>query len=91
MRESEGACFGAEVEEYGYRCRAKAFEFGPFAAGQEAGWDVGEVAHIYVYDAGLAEDHFPDEETDFEGKVGEHLEDDFGYVDVGVLKKKKNI
>lgn len=79
MRESEGACFGAEVKEYGDRCRAKAFEFGPFVVAPAKGsWVVGEVAHVYVYDAGLVEDCFPDEETDFKGKVGEHFEDDCG-------------
>jgi len=26
VRESEAACFGAEVKEYGDRCRAEAFE-----------------------------------------------------------------
>lgn len=41
---------------------------------------MGEVAHVYVYDAGLVEDCFPDEETDLEGKVGEHLENDFGWI-----------
>jgi hypothetical protein len=43
-------------------------------------WFVEEVAHVYVYDAGLVEDCFPDEETDFEGKVGEDFENetDFG-------------
>jgi hypothetical protein len=43
-------------------------------------WFVEEVAYVYMYDGGLVEDCFLDEETDFEGKVGEHFEneDDFG-------------
>ena len=79
MCESEGACFGAEVKKYGDRCRAKAFEVGPFvvAPAPKDSWVVGHVAHVYVYDAGLVEDCFPDEETNFEGKVGKHFENHF--------------
>ena len=84
VRESEGACFGASVKEHGDRCRAKGFESWKFvvflAAPAMIAWFVEEVAHVYVYDAGLVEDCFPDEKTDLEGKVGEHFEneDDFG-------------
>jgi hypothetical protein len=79
VRESEDACFGAAMKKYGDRCRAKAFELGPFvvAPAPKGSWVVDQVAHVYVYDAGLVKDCFPDEETDFEGKVGEHFEDDF--------------
>jgi hypothetical protein len=78
VRESEDACFGTEVKKYRDRCGAKGFELRPViivvAPAYRLSWVVGQVAHIYVYDAGLVKDCFPDEETDFEGKVGEHFE-----------------
>ena len=78
VRESEGARFTAEVEECGDRCRAKAFEscvVGPTMWT----WCAGEVAHVYVYNAGLVEDCFPNKEAEIEWKVGEHFEDEDGF------------
>jgi hypothetical protein len=62
------------VKEHGDRCRAKAFQIWRSVVPSRVKGIVGVVAHVYVYDAGLLEDCFPDEETDFEWKVVEQFE-----------------